>query len=250
MPSRETLIRLALLTAAVLLLEVACRADWLSATVMVPPSTMVTRLFALLGQSSVRADVLTTFGNVAYAAVLAVVLGFIIGNIIHTLPTFRHAVEPLISSYYAIPTFMFYPVFIILFGVGSGAIVAISALLAIVSMITATMTGLDRVPPVFLKTARMMRLGRLRTAVSITLPAALPYLFTGVKLSVAYALIGVIASEFILSGSGLGYSIAYAYNNFDTANMYALMLLIIIVVSTINALLDVADRRLQNRIAR
>ena len=59
----------------------------------------------------------------------------------------------------------------------------------------------------------------------VHLPAAAPHLFTGVRLAVAYAFIGVIASEFILSGEGLGYAIAYSYNNFDNRTMYGLMLL-------------------------
>jgi len=61
---------------------------------------------------------------------------------------------------------------------------------------------------------------------------------------VAYSFIGVIASEFILSGGGLGYSIAYAYNNFDNRTMYALMLFILLLVGSINAVLHVWEQRL------
>ena len=181
---------------------------------------------------------------------LAVVLGFAAGSALHALPPLRAAVEPLLASYYAVPTFMFYPVLIILFGVGSGAIIAISTLLAVVAMITATLTGLDRIPPVLRRTARVLGMGPLATTLRISLPAALPYLFTGLKLAVAYAFIGVIASEFILSGAGLGYAIAYAYNNFNNRTMYGLMLLIVIVVAVVNAVLDAFDRRLQARLAR
>ena len=77
--------------------------------------------------------------------------------------------------------------------------------------------------------ARASHLARSRTALLIELPAAAPYLFTGVKLAVGYGFIGVIAGEFILSGAGLGYAIAYAYNDFDNQTMYALMLLVLVV---------------------
>ena len=139
---------------------------------------------------------------------------------------------------------MFYPVFIILFGVSSAAIIAIAVLLAVVAMISATLAGLDRIPPVYGRVARIHRMGGLARAWWITLPAALPALFTGVRLSVAYAFIGVIASEFILSGAGIGYAIAYAYNNFNNRTMYGLMLLVVLLVSAINAVLDVIDHRL------
>ena len=117
-------------------------------------------------------------------------------------------------------------------------------------MVSATLSGLDRVPPVLLRTARALGMGRAQTALRIRLPSAAPYLFTGLKLVVSYAFIGVIASEFILSGSGLGYAIANAYNNFDNPMMYGLMLLIVLLVTVINGVLQAADDRLRARYAR
>ncbi len=110
-------------------------------------------------------------------------------------------------------------------------------------MVVNTLDGLDRIPPVLLKVGRVHHLGALRTALLIKLPASAPHLFTGVKLAVAYAFIGVIAAEFILSGAGLGYAIAYAYNNFDNRTMYALMLLVLVAVTTVNMVLHVWERR-------
>jgi len=145
---------------------------------------------------------------------------------------------------------MFYPVFIIVFGVGNRAIIAIAVLLAVVAMITATLNGSTAFRRSCAKTARIYRMDRLRRAILIDLPAAAPISFTGVKLSVAYAFIGVIASEFILSGSGLGYAIAYAYNNFQNREMYALMLLILLMATVVNGALDAVDKRLQARRSR
>lgn len=248
--SLEGWIRLLVVGAGVAVLEAACRFGLVSRTVLIPPSLMATSLVEVLHGGQHNAGILSSFANVAIAAALSVGLGFAAGILIHAWQGLRSALEPLLASYYAVPTFMFYPVFIILFGVGSASIIAIAVLLAIVAMITATLNGLDRIPPVLRKTARIMGMGASRTAILVSLPAALPHLFTGVKLAVAYAFIGVIASEFILSGSGIGYSIAYAYNNFDNREMYALMLLIVIVTTVVNGVLDAIDRRLKARLAR
>jgi NitT/TauT family transport system permease protein len=159
----------------------------------------------------------------------------------------RRAIEPLLSSYYAVPTFIFYPVFIVVLGVGPLPIIAIAVMLAVVTMITATLDGLDRIPRALHNSALVMRLSPWRSALYIKLPAALPYLFTGVKLAVAYAFIGVIASEFILSGSGIGYAIGYAYNNFQNDDMYSLMLLVLVTVTLVNMVLNHIDRRFQLR---
>jgi NitT/TauT family transport system permease protein len=241
------LLRALVVAVAVAALEVACRAGWVPITSVLPPSQMVASLWDILRGGEFNADILLTLADVLGAAVIAVLLGFGAGLVIHAWPGLRAALEPLLASYYAVPTFMFYPVFIILFGVGSGAIIAIAVLLAVVSMISATLVGLDRIPPVYGRVARIHRMRPWARAWRISLPAALPFLFTGVRLCVAYAFIGVIASEFILSGAGIGYAIAYAYNNFNNQTMYGLMLLVVVLVSVINGVLDAVDRRLAAR---
>lgn len=209
---------------------------------------MAASLWDLLASGVYSHAILLTLGNVAIASGISIAGGFVAGVAIHASAFFRRGIEPYLSAYYAVPTFIFYPVFVVLFGVGSGAIVAIAVMLAIVAMITATLNGMDRIPRVLTRTARVLRMPRLRAALLVQLPATTPYLFTGVRLSIAYAFIGVIASEFILSGDGLGYAIAYAYNNFENRTMYGLMLLIVVVVSVVNASLDILDRRLQARL--
>jgi NitT/TauT family transport system permease protein len=100
------------------------------------------------------------------------------------------------------------------------------------------------VPRVMRKLARVHRLGRIEEAFLIVLPAAVPHLFTGFKLALAYAFIGVIAGEFILSGSGLGHAIAYAYDSFDNETMYALMLFVVVLAIALNGALHVCEQHL------
>ena len=72
------------------------------------------------------------------------------------------------------------------------------------------------------------------------------YLFVFLTLAV-YAVIGIIAGEFILSGVGLGHQLGYAYNNFDNGRMYALMLLICALVVAVNGVLRFVDNALARR---
>jgi NitT/TauT family transport system permease protein len=244
---RENSVRLVVVAGLVLALELLCRTGVIPMGVMIAPSQMLVHLGEILGSGKFNADIRASLINIAVASLAAVVAGFLIGLLIHSLPLLRHAIEPLLASYYAVPTFIFYPVFIVMLGVGPLPIIAIGVLLAVVTMITATLSGLDRIPKVMRKSAQMFRMPRWRSALFIELPAALPYLFTGVKLAVAYAFIGVIASEFILSGVGIGYAIAYAYNNFESQDMYALMLLVLLLVTGVNMVLNAFDRRFQAR---
>jgi len=159
----------------------------------------------------------------------------------------REVLDPLLATYYAVPIFIFYPVLVAIFGLSLVPILLIGVATAMVAMIIATLNGLDRVPRVLSKVARVHRMGRLATALRLQLPAAAPYLFTGVKLSVSYAFIAVIASEFILAPAGLGRDIADAYADFNNPRMYALMLFLLVIATFINMALHAWDLRWAER---
>ncbi len=146
--------------------------------------------------------------------------------------------NPVFLSYYSVPTFVFYPLLIVIFGINSLSLIVMGAMFGIVAMISATLASIDRIPRVYGKVARVGRLGRWQTAIRIQLPAAMPHLITGIKLAVAYSVIGVIAGEFIISTSGLGRRLKLAYNDFDTPAMYGLILLIFIAVAIVNSVLQ------------
>jgi len=244
------LIRTGLVAGLVGLLELACRLGWLPRRTIIPPSEMVSELFRLLLRDEYWGDIQATLTSVVVAFGLALVLGFAAGVVIHALPRFRRALDPFLATYYAVPFFAFYPVFIVLFGIGRAPIIVVGVLFGVVAMIIATLNGLDRIPKALTKTAAILHLSPLDTALTVKLPAALPYLFTGVKLSIAYAFIGVIASEFILATDGIGYEIAYAFNNFQNGTMYALMLFIIVLVTCVNAVFHRFEQRLIRRRSR
>jgi NitT/TauT family transport system permease protein len=240
-------LRLSVIVIAVGLLELACRAGLIDYRVVIPPSEMAVALVHLLISGQVNDQIARTFGIVITAVVVAVVGGFVLGVVIHALPRMRQALDPFFATYYAVPIFIFYPVMIAIFGLSAIPIVLMGVATAIVAMIIATLNGLDRVPRVLTKVARIHRMGRIATALRLKLPAAAPHLFTGVKLAVSYGFIAVIASEFILAPAGLGRVISDAYTDFNNPRMYALMLLLIIVATVVNMVLHVFDQRWAER---
>jgi NitT/TauT family transport system permease protein len=245
--SRPALIRLAVIALLVGALEIATRAGWVDSYTMIPPSVMASALGDILASGRLTGAILYTLQNVAAAFVIAIAVGFVIGATLYRLPRIRRAMEPLLASYYAVPVFIFYPLFIVMFGLNAWPLIAVGFLFAVAAVVINTMNSFDRVRPVLGKTARALRMSRTQETLLITLPAAAPYLFTGLKLAVAYAFIGVVAGEFILSGAGLGYEIAFAYNSFDNRTMYGLMLFLLIFVTVINMTLHTIERRLHAR---
>jgi NitT/TauT family transport system permease protein len=245
--TRVGLIRLAVIVALIGVLELACRSGLISHRTIIPPSEMAMALWKLLASGAITADIERTLGVVVIVIVLSIVFGLALGVLIHALPRLREALDPLFATYYAVPIFIFYPVLIAIFGLSLIPIVLIGVATAVVAMIIATLNGLDRVPRVLTKVARVHRLGPLATALKLQLPAAAPYLFTGVKLSVSYGFIAVIAAEFILSPAGLGRDIADAYADFNNRRMYALILFLLIIATIVNGALHAFDMRWTGR---
>jgi NitT/TauT family transport system permease protein len=234
---RATLYQIAVVIGFVLLLEALCLAGVIDKITMPPPHRIAIDFFRLMMSGALFAEIAKSLGNVMLAFALAYVVGIATGTVLHSFRTIRETLDPLFATYYAIPIFAFYPLFIIIFGLGDGPQVLIGFLLGVVAVIVTILNGLDRVPRVLRKTALISRLGAFETAIHVTLPFCAPYLLTAAKLALAYALIGVIGSEFIMARSGMGYEIGYAYTNFDNATMYPLIVLILLFSIVLNGIL-------------
>ncbi len=232
------------------LVEALCRLGVIDRLTMIPPSEMTVALAGLVAKGDIWPDAGFTLFNILAAIVISVVLGFASGTVVHGLPRLRRVVTPLLAAYYAVPSFVFYPVLIVLFGLNRLPLIAIGATLGVVGMMVSTLDGLDRIPRALVKTGAVYRLGPLRQALLIKLPAAAPQLFTGVKLAVTYSIIGTIAGEFILSVAGIGRRLAIAYNDLDNRTMYGLLLLVLVTVIAMNALILDCERRLHRRWSR
>ena len=239
--------RAALVVLTLAVLELLCRVGVLNRVTIIPPTEMAAALWDILKSGRFNADIAFTLFNTVAAIVLATLVGFFVGAALHAVPRLRRVSEPLLSAYYAIPTFVFYPLLIVMFGVGRVALIVMGAMFGIVAMILNTMLGLDHVPLAVDKTGSILRLNAMRQLILIRLPAAAPHLVTGVRLAVAYSVIGIVAGEFILATSGMGKRIAFAYDNFDNQTMYGMLLLLLVGVIIVNGALTHWENRLHRR---
>jgi NitT/TauT family transport system permease protein len=248
--TRAGRLRTLVVVALVAVLELLCRTGVISNFTMIPPSAIVAATYEILRSGRFNADIAVTLANVGVSIVAAMLVGVAAGTILHARTATRRVLDPLFATYYAIPVYAFYPLLIVIFGLGDLPQIAVGFLLAVMAVVINTLNGLDRVPRVLVKVARVHRLSPLATALRVRLPFAAPYIFTGFKLAVAYSFVGVIGAEFITSNRGIGYEIAFAYNNFDNAVMYPLIFFILTVVTVVNMSLYAWEKRLQARRAR
>jgi NitT/TauT family transport system permease protein len=245
--SKLSLLRLAVVVGVILGLEALCRMGVINRFTMQPPSEILVDLVRILIGGKYHSAILATMSNSAIALFCSVTSGVLFALLVHRRRVVREALDPLFATYYAIPVLAFYPVLIVLFGVGSTPKILIAYMLGVIAVIMNTLHGLDRVPPVLLKTGRVVQMSPMEMAFRVTMPYAMPYVLTGVKFAVAYSLIGIIGSEFIMSSDGLGFEISFSYNNYDNSTMYPLILLILVVAITLNLAISRWEKRILQR---
>jgi NitT/TauT family transport system permease protein len=238
------LTRWAVIIAAVAALEVVPRVGLGDAITLIPLSRIVPEFFELLSDGELTPHLLSTGGAFVLSFLLAGVTGVPLGYLLWRYEPLKRTLDPYLTTYYAIPIFAFYPLLLAIFGFNILPVVVISWAWAVVAVVLNTAIGFGEVPRVFVKVGQSMNLSRWQLLSRIFFPAAVPYVFTGLKLGMVYSLIGVIASEFVLSTQGLGYLVSYNYTNFRTAAMYSAMFLILFLAILLNWALNSIERRL------
>lgn len=203
---------------------------------------------AMLASADFWVDIRTTFSAFAFSVVIETVLGILLGAILGLRKMTGDVVEPMIASFYSLPKLMFFPMVTLFFGIGMSSEVAFGVLHGIIPIILFTMSAVRNIHPVYLKSARTMGLSTTQTLFSIALPAAIPEIFTGLRIGISGALIGVILCEMFGSSKGVGFRLMNAVANNVVADISAITLILIVVAAVLSGVLMKVDERLHRRI--
>lgn len=214
----------AVLVALFVLWEAGVRAFKVKPIILPPPSAVFSDLFSAPGWYLGHAwyTLLVTLGGFA----LAVLIGVLLAILIVESRLLEKSIYALIVGLNSVPKVAVAPLFVIWLGTGTEPKVAIAFLIAVFAIVIDAVLGLKSVPPDILDLARSLRGGRLATLWRIRFPCALPSLFAGMKVAIGLALVGAIVGEFVSSQRGLGYVILSAQGMFDTARVFAAILVL------------------------
>ena len=164
----------------------------------------------------------------AAAFVLATLLGMALAIIITYSQIAREALYPNLVFFQLIPKIALAPLFIIWLGIGSQSRIAFSVFIAFFPVVIATTAGFANVDKGMLRLCRSLTASEWQIFTSVRFPAALPHIFSGMKIAITLAIIGVIIGEFITAQAGLGYLIIFATARADTEiSMAAIVVLCI-----------------------
>ncbi|WP_433528308.1 ABC transporter permease [Micromonospora sp. CA-263727] len=177
---------------------------------------------------------------------LALVVGLALGLAIGWWRWLDQLTEPLVSFAYASPRIALVPLLVVWFGIGLGSKVAVVFISAVFPIILSARTGVRTADPGLLALARAFDANRRQLFRTVILPGAVPSIVTGVRLAIGVGLVGMVVGELIASSEGLGHTILYAGNTFQTP----LMFVALFVVSGAGVLMTVAVRAVERRLDR
>ncbi|GAB3534311.1 ABC transporter permease [Phytohabitans suffuscus] len=178
-----------------------------------------------------------------FGLALAVGLGF--GLAIGWWRWLDQLTEPLVSFAYASPRIALVPMLVVWFGIGLGSKVAVVFISAVFPIILSTRTGVRTADPALLTLARAFDANRRQIFRTVILPGAVPSIVTGVRLAIGVGLVGMVVGELIASSEGLGYTILYAGNTFQTPLMFVALFVVSGAGVLMTAALRAAERRLE-----
>jgi NitT/TauT family transport system permease protein len=188
------------------------------------------------------------------ATLLAMVLGYVIGTgagivlglLFGFLPRVHRVLSPYITALYAMPKIALAPLFIITLGIGIESKVALVAITVFFLVLNSTLDGVRNVDRDLVRSLALMGATRIEVISKVLIPATLPWIFTGMRISVRYAFTNTLLAELIASNSGIGYMIEYYSGIFDATGTYAAILVLVIMSVGLTEVLTQVEARLSH----
>ncbi|MGB6252482.1 MAG: ABC transporter permease subunit [Bradyrhizobium sp.] len=221
--------------------------SWTQGVAVSPPLQTLAYLFGLLHTRMFWDHAAATLEAFLLAFVLSALLGLALGLILGVRRFAGEVAEPILAGFYTIPKVTLYPVVLLLFGLGMSAKVAFGVMHGLVPMTLFTLGAVRNLPPVLVRTAKVLRLSPGRTMRWVLVPACLPDIVNGLRISFSLSLLGVLIGEMFSSQRGLGFLLVngMAQNNVPLST--AVVTVIVAVAILANTLMLRAGRRFARR---
>jgi NitT/TauT family transport system permease protein/taurine transport system permease protein len=184
-----------------------------------------------------------TLYEVAVAMLFACGGGILGGAVVGSLPRPRVLIMPMVSSLYAVPLVILYPVFTVWLGIGSESKIAFASVYGVLPTMLATAAGIQTIDPQLLLAARSMGATLPQRITRVIIPAAIPTVLSGLRVGGALVIVGVVVSEMLISSAGIGYLISRYRTILESAHVFAGVLLVLVMAVAFNALIKFVERR-------
>ncbi len=181
-----------------------------------------------------------TVAGFLLGAVGGIVFGFAIGR----YPALAEVLDPFILAIYSVPKVALAPLFLVWFGIGISMKIVLAAVSVLFIVFFNTLAGVRNVDRDLIDAVWLMGAKPQDILLKVLVPSAMSWALTGVRIAIPYALIGAIIGELIASNRGIGYLISSAASAYDTAGVFAALIVLTVLAMLLNAVVDEIDRRL------
>lgn len=203
------------------------------------PTDQIFIKFVELIRTGVVVDALVQTLLLVFLTFLAVaVTGLVVGFCFWRWRLVRDGVEPVMLALYAIPGVIFYPLLLVLLGIGPPSIMGLGFILGVVPVIIGVQDALGSVDPVLNQTAVIMGASPTAKYFKVIFPAALADIGGALRLGFSYVVIGIISGQFLVSTGGLGKLVADYYDQFQIPSVYATAIFIVLLAALLNGILE------------
>jgi len=248
--------------------EMAVRVAWLDARFFPPPSAVVAALGKLIARGDLLGKLWLLPGLVSagdwsgaqkvieeghlWVSLFRILGGFLLGAVPGVLlgvlmgmnRTLRVSLDPVVSAVYVLPKIAILPLVMLIFGIGEVSKIMIVGIASFFLVLINTTAGVRDIEPVFLEAGQNYGANQWQMFWHVIIPGALPIIFAGLRLSLGTALIVIIAAEFVAAQYGLGYLVWFSWQTLLTENMFAGLVVIMILGAASTIGLQAIERRL------
>lgn len=207
------------------------------------PAVTIQHLHTLLGTPRFWMHIRETATALFWALTISCLLGSVCGVLLGLHRFSSEVASPVLVTLYALPKVTLYPIVLLFVGVGMGSKVVFGAMYGTIPMMLIAMNAIRSMNPMLRKSARVLRLSGPQTFARVVVPAAIPEIVTGIRVSFSITVLGVMIGEMFASSRGLGFLIMNSINVNDTATMMAVTILVAVVAVLCNAALIAFERR-------
>lgn len=210
----------------ILLWEILSRTGVLDARFFPAPSQVVVVLAELVKTGELSDHLFISLERIILGFFLGAIPGVILGMLMGWSRTVRAFLDPIVSALYPVPKVSLLPLILIIFGIGEMSKIVVVAIAGFFMVLITTAAGVMHIDPVLIQAAQNYGAKGWKLFSKVILPASLPAIFTGLRLSLGISLLIIVAAEFVAANRGIGYLIWISWSTLSVGKMYAGLVII------------------------
>lgn len=236
----QWLIPVLIISGLVLVWEVCVRTMSIPAWQLPPPSSIFLEL--ILSIELLLEHAVVTLLEIVIGFAISLLIGLVLSAGIAYSLLLQRSIYPIVISSQTVPIIAIAPLLLIWVGYGLAPKVIIVAIICFYPIVVNTVDGLKAIDPDMVNMLRALGATKFQVFRKLQIPTALPFIFSGIKISISVSVIAAVIGEWVGASAGLGYLIIYSQPLFLTSRVFAAILILAVMGVSLFVLAVVAER--------